>query len=298
MTNIYLYGMILISNSFLLTGDYPEADTYGEINEKYILPGGETGTCATVLSSLGCSVKMDGTHMGNNTFYKIQDFYKNTGVDISSLAFDNNYDGLQDYIIIDKTTRTPFGMFNKYFSDSKKRWNIPKKSDIINSMVVGLDPFFNEQSTMVAEICKENNKPYVVIDCPYDSEMNKYASISLISNEYIRNNYKDIDKTELFNKYTENSSGLIIFTFGSKSIMYGRKNEEIKFLEPFKIKPVSTLGAGDCFKAGCVYALFKKMDDDDCVKFASATAATACMNFPIPLNPPTLEKINNLLSQY
>lgn len=297
MAGIYLYGMILITNSFLLDGNYPEADTYGEIKEKYILPGGETGTCATVLSSLGCTVQMDGTHMGNNTFYKIQDFYKNKNVDISSLTFDKNYEGLQDYVIIDSTTRTPFGMFNKYFSDSIKRWNIPKKSDIINSEVVGLDPFFNEQSTQVALICKENNKPYVVIDCPYDSEMNKYASINVISNEYIGNNYKDIDRTELFNKYTENSSGLIIFTSGSKQIIYGRKNQPIKFIEPFKIKPVSTLGAGDCFKAGCVYALYKKINDDDCVKFASATAAVACMNFPIPLNPPTLEKINSLLSQ-
>ena len=40
----YLYGMILRTNSFLLKGDYPKADTYGEILEKYSLPGGETGT--------------------------------------------------------------------------------------------------------------------------------------------------------------------------------------------------------------------------------------------------------------
>lgn len=297
MTDIYLYGMILLSNSFLLDHDYPEPDTYGEIKEQYVLPGGETGTCATVLSSLGCSVKMDGTHMGNNTFYRIQDFYKNTKVDITSLTFDEHYNGLQDYIIIDKTTRTPFGMFNKYFSDSIKRWNIPKKSDIINSQVVGLDPFFGEQSTQVSKICNELNKPYVVIDCPYDSVMNKYASINIISNEFIHNNYKDYNRTELFKKYTDNSSGLIIFTSGSKQTMYGRKNEDIRFIEPFKITPVSTLGAGDTFKAGCVYALLKKMSDYDCVRFASATAATACMNFPIPLNPPTLEKINSLLSQ-
>ena len=47
--DMYLYGMILRTNSFLLEGDYPEADTYAEIRKKYSLPGGETGTCATVL---------------------------------------------------------------------------------------------------------------------------------------------------------------------------------------------------------------------------------------------------------
>ena len=47
--DFYLYGMILRTNSFLLDGDYPEPDTYGEIAQRYTLPGGETGPAATVL---------------------------------------------------------------------------------------------------------------------------------------------------------------------------------------------------------------------------------------------------------
>ena len=35
MHEVYLYGMILKSNSFLLQGNYPQPDTYGEIQEKY-----------------------------------------------------------------------------------------------------------------------------------------------------------------------------------------------------------------------------------------------------------------------
>ena len=65
--DMYLYGMILRTNSFLLEGDYPEANTYAEIRKEYSLPGGETGTCATVLLGLGRSVKMDGTFMGKST---------------------------------------------------------------------------------------------------------------------------------------------------------------------------------------------------------------------------------------
>ena len=33
------------------------------------------------------------------------------------------------------------------------------------------------------------------------------------------------------------------------------------------------------------------MNDEDTVAFASACAAAACMRFPIPLDPPTLERI-------
>src|SRR5690554_5367401 len=111
-TDVYLYGMILITNSFLLRDRYPEPDTYGEISEKHTLPGGETGTCATVLSSLGCSVKMDGTYMGTKTYPQIIDFYSDKSVDTSSLYLDSDFQGLEDYVIIDKDTRTPLGTFN------------------------------------------------------------------------------------------------------------------------------------------------------------------------------------------
>ena len=69
----------------------------------------------------------------------------------------------------------------------------------------------------------------------------------------------------------------------------------MKVFEPFKINPVSTLGAGDTFKAGCVYALLNGMGDYETVRFASAAAASACMSFPLPLNPPTINKINEFL---
>ena len=293
--NIYLYGMILLTNRFLLQNDYPEADTYSEIKEKYKLPGGETGTCATVLASLGCNVKMDGTYMGINTFPAIKEFYSDKTVDVSSLHFDKNFVGLEDYVIIDKTTRTPLGTFEKFFSDGAKRWSVPKEDDIIEASVVGLDPFFQEQSTEAAKLCKKHNKPYVVIDCPFDSELHKFSSINILSDEFIGTYYKGHDRKQLFKEYQNNTNGLVIFTYGAKPLFYGRNGEEIKYFEPFKIKVVSTLGAGDTFKAGCVYALLKGMDDAETVRFASATAATACMSFPLPLNPPTIEKINELI---
>lgn len=296
-SNIYLYGMILITNSFLLKDDYPEADTYAEMKQKYALPGGETGTCATVLASLGCNITMDGTYMGTNTYDKIIKFYENKSVETSSLYLDNSFDGLEDYVLIDKNTRTVFGTFGQYFSDHLKRWSEPKKEDILSSKVVGLDPFFMEQSNKVAVICNENNKPFVTIDCPYDTDIHRYSSINVLSNEYISSQYKNVDRDVLFQQYINNSKGLVIFTHGLNDIMFGRKNQEVQYFKPFKVKTISTLGAGDSFKAGCVYALLHKMSDNDTVSFASATAACACTRFPIPLNPPTLDMIKSIQIQ-
>lgn len=292
--DVYLYGMILKTNSFLLMESYPEPDTYGEIKEKYSLPGGETGTCATVLANLGCSIKMDGNHMGVNTYPLMESFYKNKSVDYSSLYYDKDYDGLEDYVLIDKHTRTPFGTFQHYFSDDIKRWNIPKKEDIAGATVVGLDPFFQEASLVAAQLCHELGKPYVIIDCPFDSELHQFSSINVVSNEFISNEYKDELREELFKKYIENTEGLVIFTLGTKEIIYGRKGEEPHFFKPYQVDVVSTLGAGDTFKAGCVYALLNKMSDEQIVSFSSASAAIACTHFPLPLNPPCLVEIEEL----
>ena len=90
----------------------------------------------------------------------------------------------------------------------------------------------------------------------------------------------------------QHSDGLTILTNGSKEFEFGRKSNGIKKFIPYSIDVVSTLGAGDTFKAGCVYALLKGMSDEDTVRFASACSAVACTRFPLPLNPPKLEEVN------
>ena len=65
--------------------------------------------------------------------------------------------------------------------------------------------------------------------------------------------------------------------------------------DAFAVEVKSTLGAGDTFKAGCVYALLHGMSDDDMVRFASACSAVAISRFPLPLNPPRLEEVQRLI---
>lgn len=292
---VYLYGMILKTNSFLLKGQYPEADTYGEIREKYELPGGETGTCATILNQLGCSVKMDGNYMGTKTYPTIQSFYENKNVDISALTIEKDYEGLEDYVIIDQHTRTPFGMFQEFYSDKVERWNMPQRADIKAAKVIGVDPFFRTASKQVATYCTEEGKQYVTIDCPFDSFLHRHASITILSGEFFSYTYPDEDRGELFKRYLENGDGLVIFTSGSKPIWYGRRSTGKKDFIPYKVEVKSTLGAGDTFKAACIYALLKEMSDIETVRFASATAAMACTKFPLPLYPPSLEEVMALV---
>lgn len=295
-SEVYLFGMILASTSFLLKGGFIRPDEYSEISERYRLPGGETGTCATVLASLGVNVRVDGNHIGYEVEPLLKEFYKDKTVQLDSLYFDKNYRGLEDYIIIADDIRSPMGTFVEYYTSGRKQWNSPKEEDIEGCQVAAIDPYFEEASDAAARYCVLHNKPYVTIDCRYDSYLHQNAAVSVISGEGISNNYPDKTREEMLPLYIKNSDGLTIITNGSKRFYYGRKGQEIKSFDPFRVEVVSTLGAGDTFKAGCTYGLLKGMKDDDLIRFASACSAVAISRFPLPLNPPKLEEIKKLIN--
>lgn len=291
MNYIYLYGQIMTTQSFLLYDQFPKADCYAEIKEKYYLLGGETGTAAAILASLGCNLVLGGTHLGEENASLILDYFRNMPVDTSKLVQEEGFSGVVDHVIIDKDTRTVFGQFGKYFSREIPWFELPDEDSIKNCSVVGTDPYFGEQ---IVSLCQRYEKKYATIDCAYDSILNKYCSVNAISHQHLRDAYPEKGIQELYDLYTQHSEGLIIFTFGENEVMYGRKSQEPKYFKPYNVNVISTLGAGDSFKAGTIYALHMGMEDDELVRFACATAGCACENFPIPSNPPTLEKIHKI----
>ena len=295
---VYMHGQVLGTHSFLLKGDFLQPDEYSEIKAKYFLPGGETGTAATVLASLGTQVKIDGTHIGTEVAPLLRDFYKDKSVYLSSLYFDEDYEGLMDYVVIAGLVRSPMGVFQSLYEEgAKRRWNMPKEDDIKNCKVAAIDPFFIEATQAAAELCVKHNKPFVTIDCRHDSYLHRHCAINIVSKECTNSEiYKDKSIEDIYNLLTDNTDGLVIITRGEKEMIYGRKGQPMKKMIPFSVDVKSTLGAGDTYKAGCVYGLLHGMSDDEIVLFASACSAIAISRFPLPLNPPTLEEVNKLLN--
>ena len=100
---------------------------------------------------------------------------------------------------------------------------------------------------------------------------------------------------QMMQRLQTTAEGLVIITSGEKDMLYGRKGEEMKRMKPIPVEVRSTLGAGDTFKAGCLYALLRGMSDAEIVRFASACSAIAISRFPLPLNPPTMEEVKALI---
>ncbi|MBQ3906297.1 MAG: carbohydrate kinase family protein [Lachnospiraceae bacterium] len=293
----YLFGQILGTHSFLLKDGFLKPDEYSEIEAKYFLPGGETGTAATVLDSLGVSVKMDGTWIGTEVATMLKNFYAGKNVDLSLLHFMEDDPGVMDYVVIAGLVRSPMGRFQTLFSSGKKWWGTPEEKDIEGCKAVAIDPFFGEDSLRAARICQKLGIPYVTIDSRHDSELHKNAAVNVVSKECTSQHYAGMPAEEILNLMKENTDGLTIITQGGGDMLYARRGEEIHRMKPFSVEVKSTLGAGDTYKAGCVYGLLRDMKDEELVRFASACSAIAISRFPLPLKPPTLADVQVMLNR-
>ena len=292
--DVYLFGQVLGTHSFLLKDGFLRPDEYSEIAEQYFLPGGETGTAATVLASLGVSVRMDGTWIGMEIAPMLKTFYADKTVDLSSLQFTGDK-GVMDYVVISGLVRSPMGRFQTLFSSGKRWWSIPKEEDIAGCKAAAVDPYFGEESRRAAELCQLHKIPFVTIDSPHDSVLHRQAAVNVVSWECTAERYAGMAPEAVMERMQQETDGLTILTQGSGDMLYARKGEPVHRMKPFSVTVRSTLGAGDTFKAGCVYGLLHGMKDEELVRFASACSAIAVSRFPLPLNPPGLEEVQQLI---
>jgi sugar/nucleoside kinase (ribokinase family) len=249
---------------------------------------------AIVLASLGLSTRIGGPRFGWETEACLRRYAERYDIDVSSVTTDRGYPGVRDIVIVYDRHRTVFGRFGHYFEDPVRRWDEADPEGIAEAAVVSIDPFFVGSSERAATLATTAGKPYVTIDCPFDDVLHQRAAATVISREYRRGRYPEIDEETLFAKYAA-ARGLTIFTAGLDPVRYGGDGRVPGRFKPFRVDAVSTLGAGDVFRAGVVYGLFRKLGDPQIVAFASALAAVACGRMPIADHPPDLEAVQALI---
>ncbi len=295
-SDVYVYGMTVLSTIHLLKGKFPAPDAYQEIQETFVMPGGEAANCAIVLSNLGLRVSLDGCYLGEQTEKLLLKYLRAWNIDCSKMTCEADFEGWRDIVFCDGEHRTVFGWFVANLFGERRLWTIPSETSIQEAKCVALDPFFGEQSALVAELCRKHHRDYVTIDCHWDSPIARHAKAIICSREFIEREYPQSDYEQLLDKYREMCKGLVIFTFGGKKVLYSSPNlgHRLTFT-PFKVDVVDTLAAGDTFRAGVVYGILKGMPDDETIRFASACAVIVCTRFPSVRQPPTLDEITALI---
>jgi sugar/nucleoside kinase (ribokinase family) len=241
-------------------------------------------------------VKLDGPVLGTRTRDTVLSFYAERDVDCSGMTFDADFPGVEDLVLVDGHTRTIFGRFAHYHGSGENRWSEPDHQAIKAARAVSLDPGFGEASRQAAAWCAAFRTPFVTIDLRPDNIIHRQAAVSIISNEFLGSEYPGADIKKLFAEYAAGTGGLVMFTFGSKDIMFGRKNGPVRTFTPYKVAAQGSLAAGDFFRGGAVYAAAQGWPDERVVAFSAAVGALACVRFPAALNPPGLDNIFALMN--
>jgi len=293
--DVYLYGMTVLSTIYQLKAKFPLADGYQEITRTFVMPGGEAANAAIVLSNLGVPVTLDGTFLGDATAEPLRAYLQKRNVDCSLLHHHPGFPGWRDIVFCDGNTRTVFGWFVDYLFSGHKLWSKPNEQAIKSAKCVALDPFFGTESQEVARLCLKHHKDYVTIDSRFDTVIAKGARAIVCSREFLDREYPSVEYQALLKQYQSNCSGLIIFTFGSRPVLFASARKAIETFQPYAITVVDTLAAGDTFRAGVVYGILKGWSDLKVVRFASATAAVSCLRFPSVYEPPSLVEITELM---
>jgi sugar/nucleoside kinase (ribokinase family) len=292
--DVYVYGMTVLSTIHRCASVLPFAGGYAEIAETHVCPGGEAMNAAMLLSGLGLRVGLAGPHWGSTTRDVLHGYARRYQIDVSGVTVDSSFPGLRDLVLVGGVERAVLGWFGDYFSDPSRRWGEPNAEAIAGARVVAIDPYFPGASERAGQLARAAGKPYVTIDCPYDSELHRYAAATVISREYRRQQYGAVADDRLFSEYTARASGLSIFTAGSEAIRFGRAGASER-LPVFQVSVKSTLGAGDTFRAGIVFGVLNGFDDRQCVRFAAGLAALLCTRLPIADNVPTLAEVQEIL---
>jgi sugar/nucleoside kinase (ribokinase family) len=295
-SEVYLYGMTVLSTIHQLKAKFPSADGYQEITNTFVIPGGEAANGAIVLSNLGVLVTLDGPFLGDLTAEPLRAYLQKRNVNCSLLHHHTGFPGWRDIVFCDGDSRTVFGWFVDYFSSGNKFWNKPNEQAIKSAKCVALDPFFGSESEEVAMLCQKHHRGYVTIDSRFDSIIAKGARAIACSREFLDREYPGVEPHELLKQYQSNCDGLVIFTFGSHQVLFASSKTPVQSFQPYKIQVVDTLAAGDTFRVGVVYGILKGWSDLEVVRFASATAAVSCTRFPSVYEPPTFAEITALIN--
>ena len=293
--DVYAYGVISASTLHLLRQPFPSPDCYAEIAETYLMTGGEALNSAIVLSRLGLRVQLDGNWIGDTAEGKrLLQTIRHYKIDDRRLKIKKGYAGVQEIVFSDEQSRTIFGNYEDLLGTIRK-WNIPRKVDISQAQIVCVDPPFQAESALVGKYATQLGVPFVSIDCPYQHALATDAAVVIISGEFRGRQYPEVKLADLFSEYQARAQGLVVFTVGSEAVWYGRQGERCKQFKPYRVKVVDTAGAGDSFRAGVIYGVLKKWEDERIIQYASAIAGLVCASFPGVLESPSHSEVMDFI---
>jgi fructokinase len=235
-------------------------------------PGGSMLNTAVSLGRMGVPVSFISEYAADTTGTLIKDFLNENGVDTSFVS--NHLDGKTSLALafLDEMNNAAYSFYKDF---PKERLNVPipifKKGDVLLfGSFFSLDAALRPKLLHILNLAKDAGallvydpnfrKPHLK-DLPkvrgFIEQNIQLADIIKASDEDFENIFSVSGAHQAFNLLGEFGPKILIYTQNNNGVMF--VSPEIEFHEPVPtIQTVSTIGAGDSFSAGLLYAYSKK----------------------------------------
>ncbi|MCG2778470.1 MAG: PfkB family carbohydrate kinase [Desulfobacterales bacterium] len=276
---------------------FPHEDGKAELTDLHIQCGGPASTALVTLSRLGISTSFLGSISDDPFGVKILNNLKKEKIDASCLKITPGHTSQFAFIAVTKEggKRTIFW----------HRGTAPhlKKSDVCISRfpkarIFHTDGLMVEASIEAARQAKSLGMT-VVMDAGTmrggAKELCKLVNILIASETFatplVGSNVSD--ETALY-ALRELGPEHVVITLGARGSI-GLNEKGIVHQKAFPVSTVDTTGAGDVYHGGYIYGLLNGWGMQECMRFASATAALKCAEIGSQSGIPNLKDINALL---
>ncbi|PLW95276.1 MAG: carbohydrate kinase [Marinilabiliales bacterium] len=268
-------------------------------------PGGAMLNTAVSLGRLGMDVYLVGDYANDPVGNVIDGFLKNNNVSTTYVTRYNDALSRLALAFLNDRNDAEYS-FYKIRKDEKAALNFPEPDEndiILFGSFYGIKDEIRSDLTQFLDECV-NKGALIIYDpnfrknhlkikdqvMPFIEENIRFSSITKGSDEDFMYLFNTSDPTEVYKTIRESGSEILIMTANSKGVDVLTPDFR-KHYSSHEIDPVSTVGAGDSFNAGLLYALHHKCfspddlisltekDWDELIEMAILFAESVCMSF-------------------
>lgn len=233
-------------------------------------PGGAMLNSAISLGRLGMPVYFVGDFAEDHVGRITCDFLKNNGVDTSFVTFYPEARSRIALAFLDSQNNAEYSFYKINVNKPEIRFPIPEKDDIILfGSYFGIKPKLRSGLTKFLELAKAAGS--IIIYDPnfrkahlkmlpavkgFIDENIRFSSITKGSDEDFHYILSTSDVSKIHHYVEKNDCRQFVYT-ANRNGVWLFSNDETCHYPAMKVKPISTVGAGDSFNAGMVYSIVK-----------------------------------------
>ena len=288
-TGTAVYDILLKLTSF------PAEDTAAGVIEQKTQGGGMTATAMAAVSRLGVDCAFFGNLGDDDTGRKILQGFIDEGINVDGVEMYPGCVNTVSYVLINSKNGSRTFLANKENTPPIELTDT-RKQLIDNAEILHIDGGHYEDDVRIVQHAREKGVTISYDACRGEREVKNgcrllhLCDIVITSADYPAKVCGKETLEENMHELSKYGMKVLITTLGDKGCA-ALIDGEIRYFNAYKVDVADTTGAGDVFHGAFVYGYYKGFRFEECIRFASATAAIKCTKIGGRSGIPTAEEV-------